>query len=286
LKNYDNILVGYDDSEYSKAALVEALHIGRNKDSVVTMLHSVFHDSEEFSASPDQLEEKLQKGRDVCLRARDMYSKEFSTNIHCEVVQGEPHEEIPAKARVMSADLIVMGTYGRKGLRKMIMGSVTSGVILDATCDVLVIKRPCDECIGTYRSILVPYDGSDTAKKAIARAAEFNEPDVSVTLLYVIPRYEEIVGFIKTESIREKLLAEARNIVHEGEKIASEKGMNVNTMVEEGTPVSKIVAVAEGLKNDLIIMGSHGWSGVDKAIIGSTAERTIMHSNTPVLVVR
>ena len=286
MKTYKNILVGYDDSDYSKAALVEAMHIAKALNSSVTMAHAVFFDSEEFNTSQGQLEERLQLGRDVCLKARDLYSREFGTDIECHVVKGEPHEVIPGQAVESGADLIVMGTHGRKGLRRMLMGSVTSGVILDAKCDVLVVKRSCDECTGTYRSILIPYDGSDHAKKAIERAAEFYKPGVTVTLLYVIPRYEEMVGFIKTESIREEMFAEARKLVNEGEKLAQEKGMKVNTMVEEGHVASRVVDVAEGLKSELVIMGSHGWRGMDKAIIGSTAERVISHANIPVLVMR
>jgi len=284
---YDRILVGYDGSQPSNAALVEALNWARSDKGSVSMVHAVFFDSEEFSISPSQLDERIGKGKDVCLVASKRYSSEFGVDIPCDVLQGEPHDVIPDQADKLKANLIALGTYGRKGLRRMIMGSVTAGVISHSPCDVLVVKKPCTECTGTYKSILVPFDGSDTAKRAVESAAELaSRMSASLTLLYVIPRYEEMIGFIKTETIREKLYDEARRIVQDGEAIAKSKGVSANTMVEEGSPTGRILEMAGGLGSDLIVMGHRGWSGMDKAIIGSTAERVITHCNVPVLVVR
>lgn len=284
---YDKILVGYDGSEPSDAALIEALNWARSNKGSVSMVHAVFFDSEEFSISPSQLEERIGKGKDVCLLASKRYSSEFGVDIPCEVLQGEPHDVIPDQAEKVKANLVALGTYGRKGIKRMIMGSVTSGVISHSPCDVLVVKKPCTECTGMYKSILVPFDGSQTAKRAVERASELAaKMSASLTLLYVIPRYEEMIGFIKTESIREKLYEEARRIVQEGEAIAKSKGVSANTMVEDGSPTGRILELASGLGADLIVMGHRGWSGMDKAIMGSTAERVITHCNVPVLVVR
>jgi len=284
---YKNILVGYDGSEHSAAALVEALHWAKAHGGKVDISHAVFFDSEEFSISPGQLDKRLEAGKELCMKAKERYSSELGVDIECQVMQGEPHETIPRKALDEGMDLIALGTYGRRGIRRMIMGSVTSGVILDSPCDVLVVRKPCEQCTGKYTSILAPYDGSESAKRAVERAAELaSSESASLTVLYVIPRYEEIVGFIKTDAIRENLFQEARKIVLEGEQIAQGRGVSVNTMVEEGHSFEKITALANGIGCDLIVMGSHGWRGLDKAILGSTTERVIAHSSVPVLVVR
>lgn len=283
---YKNIVVGFDDSEYSRAALIEALNIVKANGGTCALVHAVFFDSEEFSISPGQLDRRLAKGKAICNKAARLYGSEFGLDVSCLIRQGEPYEVVTEVARERGADLIVMGTHGRRGIRRVIMGSVTAGVILNSPCDVLVLKKPCEECTGRYHSILVPYDGSKQAVKAVRRAAEIASVNgVTITILYVIPGYEEI-GFLRTASIREKIREEAREIVIVGEKITSQMGVTANTLVEEGNISDCVVKAAGSLASDLIVMGSHGWRGIDKAIIGSTTERVIAYSPIPVLVVR
>ena len=266
---------------------METLSWAKVHDSKVTIVHAVFFDSEEFSISPGQLEDRLRHGKAACEKAVEDYSPEFGSDVEYLVIQGEPHEVITTVARERDADLIVMGTYGRRGLMRMIMGSVTAGVILDSPCDVLVVKKPCEECSGHYRSILIPYDGSEPGKRAIDGVINITDSgQPAATMLYVIPRYEEMVGFFKTDAIDKSIREEATRIILEGERIASGKGLNTNTMIEEGRAADKIVESARTLGSDLIVLGSHGWHGMDKSILGSTAERVIAYSPIPILIVR
>lgn len=283
---YKNILLAFDDSRYSEAALVETLHYAKAHDSKVTIVHAVFFDSEEFSISPGQLEKRLKSGREACERVTETYCQEFGIKLDYLVIQGEPHEVLPEVARKREADLIVMGTYGRKGIRRMVMGSVTSGVILDSPCDVLVVKKECEDCTGEYRRVLVPYDGSEPSTKAIERVPEIiDDGEDSLTILYVIPGYEEM-EFFRTGHIRKKIQEEATRVVLEGERAAHENGMKANTVIEEGRAADKILQAATSLDSDLIVLGSHGWHGIDKSLLGSTTERVIAHAAVPVLVVK
>lgn len=284
---YRNIILAYDDSRFSRAALVEALHWAEKHDSKITIVHAVFFDSEEFSISPGRIDERVQRGRDACERAVEEYSGDFDVEVNYMIRQGEPHEVITTVADEMGADLIVMGTHGRKGIRKMFMGSVTAAVVSEAPCDVLVVKKPCEDCTGEYHNILVAYDNSELSQKAITRVSAISDSrDVATTILYVIPRYQEMIGFFNTDTVRDSIRAEADKIVLAGERIASENGINANTFVEEGNAAEEIIAKARGLQSDLIVLGSHGWRGLDKTILGSTAERVITFSPIPVLVVR
>lgn len=284
---YKNIVLAYDDSRFSRAALVETLHYAQQHGSKVTIVHAVFFDSEEFSISPGRIDERLQRGRDACERAVDEYSRGFDVDINYLIRQGEPHEVITTVADELGADLIAMGTHGRKGVRKMFMGSVTASVIAEAPCDVLVVKKECEECNGEYHNVLVPFDNSELSRKAVIRVGAIaNSHEMATTILYVIPRYEEMIGFMRTESVEERMRDEADKIVLAGEKIASDNGISANTAVEEGSAAEEIIAKARGLGSDLIVLGSHGWRGLDRTILGSTAERVITFSPVPVLVVR
>jgi len=284
---YKTLLVGFDDSQASKAAMIEASNWVKRHGGSVVLVHAVYFDSEEFGIAPTQLDQRLKHGEKVCLENKKMVSDEFGIEVKSLLCEGEPPEVILGMAAEKKADLIVLGTYGRKGLNRFLMGSVTARVIVDSPVDVLVIKKECSECTGTYRSILVSYDGSDFSKNALVRACRLSKVDnAEVSVLYVIPRYEEMVGFFRTESIKKSLLEEARKILDSAKGLASDNGVTVKTEIRDGRASDKILETAADLKNDLIVMGSYGWQGVNKAIMGSTTERVLINAPCPVLAVR
>lgn len=286
---YANIVVGYDESLSSKAALQEAsLRIKRNNGKLC-LVHAVYFDHEEFAVLPSQLDKRFAFGTNVCRDARKSLLVELGLNGNVEsyVCQGEPPEVILETAHGNRADLIALGTYGRKGLKRLLMGSVTSGVILNAPCDVLVVRKACTGCTGRYRSLLVPFDGSESSKKALTRASALAKEDGAVvSVVYVIPRYEEMVDFFKTEAISKSLYEEAEKLIQGARSMAAGLGIEIKAVVQEGHAGEKITEMAERLGNDLILIGTHGWRGVNKAIMGSTAERIIAYAQSPVLVVK
>ncbi len=286
---YSSIVVGYDESLSSRAALKEASLWIKTHGGRIFLVHAVYFDKEEFAILPSQMEKRFEIGTKVCLDAKKSLHDEYGLNgsIESLICEGEPPDVIVDIAQGKKADLIALGTYGRKGLRRLLMGSVTSQVILKSPCDVLVVKKPCSMCSGSYHSLLVPFDGSETSKKALIRAGDLSKIDgAEVSVLYVIPRYEEMMDFFKTETIRKSLYQEAEKIVEGAKKLAAELGIRIRAVVQEGHAGDKIVEIADTLKHDLIVVGTHGWRGVNKAIMGSTAERVISAASCPILIVR
>jgi nucleotide-binding universal stress UspA family protein len=284
---YQTIVVGFDNSEPSKAALAEASHWVKRHGGRIILVHAVYFDTEEFGIAPDQLEKRLKVGEKICIETKEKLASEFGIEAQFLLCEGDPPEVIVEIAEGKKADLIVLGTYGRRGINRLLMGSVTSHVIVHAPVDVLVAKRPCTECTGSYRSILVPFDGSESSKKALIRACALSKVDgAEIATLYVIPRYEEMVEFFRTSSIKASLHGEAAKILDSARSIASAHGVSVKTEVVEGQAAEKIIEFATKQKSDLIAMGSYGYRGVDKAIMGSTAERVITAASCPILIAR
>jgi nucleotide-binding universal stress UspA family protein len=235
------------------------------------------------------MERRFEFGTNVCLDAKKNLHDEFGLNGNVEsmICEGEPPEVIVDMAREKKADLIALGTYGRKGFKRLLMGSVTSQVIMNSPCDVLVVTKECTRCTGRYSSLLVPFDGSESSKKALVRACELSTLDGGeITVLYVIPRYEEMMDFFKTETITKSLFQEAEKILEGAKKIAAGLGVQIKAVVQEGHAGDKIVELSDKFRNDLIVMGTHGWSSMDKAIMGSTAERIIAYAARPILIVK
>ena len=286
---YNTIVVGYDESESSRAALKEASLRVKEKNGKLYLVHAVYFDQEEFAILPSQMEQRFAAGTHVCKLAKQDLHAQFGLNGNVEsfVCEGEPPEVLIDIAESKKADLIALGTYGRKGLKRLLMGSVTSQVILSAPCDVLIVKRQCSACTGSYHSLLVPFDGSEFSKKALRRAGEMAKADNGqVTVLYVIPRYEEMMEFYRSDAIRKSLHAEAQKVIDAAKQIAAEMGVAIRTEIREGHASDEIVAAAAKFENDLIAMGTYGWKGVNHAIMGSTTNRVIANASCPILVVK
>ncbi len=284
---YEKIVVGFDGSELSKGALIESSNWIRRHGGKIVLVHAVYFDEEEFANAPEQREKRFELGKKICYQTREKTFSEFGVDVESLVCEGEPPEVIVNIAQEKKADLIALGTYGRKGLKRLFLGSVTSSVMVNATCDVLVVKKPCNECTGAYSSILLPFDGSEFSKKALERACQLSKIDnAEITVLYVIPRYEEMIGFLRTESIKKSMMHEAEKILNTARGIASKHGIPIKTETQEGQADAEITGTASRLKTDVIIMGTYGWRGVSRAIMGSTTERVIIHAPCPILAVR
>jgi nucleotide-binding universal stress UspA family protein len=284
---YETILVGFDESLSSKAAVIEASNWVKKHGGKVILVHAVFFDTEEFGIAPEQQEKRFKIGEKACIQTKDMITSEFGIDAEYLLCEGESPDVIIDVADGKKADLIVLGTFGRKGLKRLLMGSVISAVISKSSIDVLVVKKPCNKCTGEYKSILVPFDGSEFSKKAITRACQLSKIDgSSITALYVIPKYEEMVEFFRTASIKKSLYQEADKIINGAVSLASSLGITIQKEIVEGHSADNIIETTKKQNNDLIIIGSHGYSGIDKALIGSTTERVITNASCPILVVR
>lgn len=143
-----------------------------------------------------------------------------------------------------------------------------------------------------YKKILVPLDGSELAEcalehvRAIAKGCQVDK----VVLLRVL---EPVMGaphdYVSTEHVREvedKLEADAKEYLDKVAGNLKKDGVSVETeLVVNGEPAAKILEAAKRDKADLIIMSTHGRSGISSWVFGSVAERVVRHALVPVLMV-
>lgn len=143
-----------------------------------------------------------------------------------------------------------------------------------------------------FKHILVPVDGSSTSEVAVGKAIELARAFGStVTVIYVIDPYPFTgVGTDFAYGQAEYLsaaTAEANAAVHAAKEAFAVAGVTVDTsVIEAHTAWRGIVAAGSSLEADLIVMGSHGRSGLEKLVLGSVAQAVLSHTKLPVLVVR
>ena len=143
-----------------------------------------------------------------------------------------------------------------------------------------------------YQNILVPVDGSETAYAAVAKAAEFAKAFGSkITVVQVLALDQYIAAEYISASQTNDLIERARNAIVDSLAAAktkfNEQGLEVETKLLEGQVIHReIVRAAEDSHADLIIIGSHGRTGLKKLFLGSVAQSVLGESHIPVLIVR
>lgn len=134
-----------------------------------------------------------------------------------------------------------------------------------------------------YEEILVPTDGSPGAEAAIDHAVHIaRQNDATINPVYVVDVSD--MGDIGDDP--DALRAEGSDVIEPVVDAARGAGLEVNEHILEGTPNERIVECAESHDADLVVMGTHGKSGLSRVLLGSTAEKVVRNSPVPVLTVR
>lgn len=204
------------------------------------------------------------------------------------VREGVPWDAICREAKSDKDDLIVMGSHGYRGLDR-ILGTTASRVVNHAPCSVLVARGAWPDS-GIIRKILVGLDESERAEGVLrgavglARAAGPDEPAKLITATIV--QIPEHVGRMEDDArpVLESLTDEAGRSLHALSAMAPE-GMVEERIVTKGQPWRTLLELATKHSVDAIVIGTHGYSGLDH-LIGTNAARVANRAEVSVLVVR
>jgi nucleotide-binding universal stress UspA family protein len=205
-----------------------------------------------------------------------------------------------------NCDLIVMGTHGREGLERLLLGSVAERVTRQAHVPVMLIRNPQDFKISSEKPfrlehILVAVDGSPQSQQALLSANNLAAKlGASLEVLYVIPDVPPLTGYtglefapmIDYDRYEKDLEVQSKAIVAgalEQLKTALAKVSDVRSLSVPAKGLTlgdRILQTAGDHGADLIVLGTHGRSGIDRLLLGSVAQTVSHHSKIPVLLVR
>lgn len=135
----DNILLAVDGSKYSDVAVDRAISMAQDYGSVLKVLSVVDVPAEAYAEAPDAVDKLVEEARKLTQKVEGR-AKSAGIKTDSFVKVGDPHEKIVDTAKELGADTICMGSHGRTGLKRLLMGSVTEKVIGNAPCPVLVVK--------------------------------------------------------------------------------------------------------------------------------------------------
>ena len=289
---YERILVPTDGSEHAARAAAHALALSRAFDAelhVVTVIN-VVEAAGPFSAGGLDKEfiERLEDRGEETIRSLDPVLDE-ADDVRTAVVRGTPSDAILDYAADHEIDLIAMGTHGRSGIRRYIAGSVAERVVRRSDVPVLTVRKTERSRVDDgYDDVLVPVDGSDHAIAAADHAIAIAQLlDARIHAVHVVD-----VGAASTTprvtpptTLVEQLRTAGEVAIDAVTTRANDAGVDVTTAVHEGFPARDLLAYADDHDVDLIAMGTAGRTGLDRFLLGSTAEKLIARAEMPVLSV-
>ena len=205
-------------------------------------------------------------------------------HVSSQLVSGSPWERIVELAG--PTDLIVMGTHGRTGISRFLLGSVAEKVVRHAPCSVLV-ARPHGEPL-PFQHIVVPIDFSESSRHAVEQAGDIaSRTGARVTLLHVLELPAIYRGQPPATYVQDVDRRASDQLDEWADVVEQKTRSRVERLVRTGAPAAQALAlVAEDHSIDLVVVGSHGRTGMKRIVLGSVAEKLVRHSGLPVLVAR
>ncbi len=203
-----------------------------------------------------------------------------------------PADAILQYLETEGADLVVMGTHGRSGLKHFMLGSVAEEVVREAPCPVITVG-PNAEFTPGYARILVGFDFSEHSRSAAREAARLAlRLEARLQVLFVLqqevhPAYEEAFSFTASRALP-AIEKEVRKAVAETFRNAGIDlpDFQVTVSLGAGKTARDIAEFAHTSECGLIVLGTHGFSGLNRLLLGSTSEQVMRLAGCPVFTVR
>lgn len=291
---FAHLLVPLDGSALAETALPAAVVLARRLPARISVLHVV----EPHAAPTVHGDRHLTRAQDAEAYLDQVVEQLAAQHVQARAIvrygSADVAWEIAATAAAVSADLTVLCTHGRGGVRGAIFGSVAQQVLQQGRTPVLLTK-PSDRRDFQCRRVLVPLDGSETSETALpAATAVAAACAAEIVLVSVVPTPETAPPDRAATRLMPTAAAEVLDLeavqVREylqgvGERLAA-AGVAVTGAVERGDAVRMLLQKAEASRADLIVMATHGRSGLAGAWAGSVASRVLTHTTVPVLLVR
>jgi nucleotide-binding universal stress UspA family protein len=290
------ILCPVDFSEASRLAVEYAAAVARWYEGEIRGLHVVplltpphgISDYPSLAAMSPVLRERLTK--DV----RTFVGNTAGAGVEASVREGDVVDEIVREAASLRADLVVMGTRGRRGFERWILGSTTARLLRKAPCPVMTVCHAPGGAMAAgqaiFKNILCAVDFSAASLKALDYALSLaQEAEARLTVFHVVESLAEKeppeLNHFNVPEYRSLLQAEARKRLREAVPEEARNWCEIEEAVASGRAHKAILRVAEERGAGLIVMGAHGHGMFDRLSLGPTSDHVVRAATCPVLTI-
>ena len=296
--DFKQIICPVDFSESSVRALAYAAAVARWYSAQLTVLHVV----PTFEAmqvrgdvgEPVRIVSPMPREQVLDEMSRSLNLAALSADVTAIAEPGDPQTTIVDQAISRSADLIVVGTHGRRGFKRLLLGSVTEAILREAPCPVLTVPPHATATVPeavAFKRILCPVDFSPSALQALGFALDLaRQADGRVTLLHAIEWLHEeeprTSAHFNIPEYRRYMVQDAQDRLRALVAEESRTWVEIDDVVVLGRAYREVLGAAEAKAADLIVMGAQGRGGIGLALFGSTTQQVVRGAMCPVLSVR
>lgn len=303
---FRKILVPLDGSELAEKALAPAIQIAETmahraagEDTVHLVLLRAISPMALLAADPYLYDEMIRMNADEAQAYLNTVVSSITVKdsvLETHTINGSPAEGIVQFAEENGIDLIVMSSHGRTGSSRWVYGSVAEKVMHHAPCATAIIRAHVDVTMFQNKKILVPLDGSELAEKALPPAMALAAAVSSkVLLLRIVTGRSPIPEGLTPVGVENDALLDAAALQERTEAEAylqhvfsthENQHLFFDVQTTEGDVADAIVTYADTHDVDLIVISSHGRSGIGRWLHGSVAEKVLRGANCATLIIR
>ena len=301
MMNIRNILFPTDYSNCAAQAMEHALYLANYCRAKLHIIHADVVSQEDAQASTDQLPKMRQLHDELNTLAMEKIQSDLQTSVKgfreevvtMELVGGGSEADLILQyARENDVDLIVMGTHGRRGLGYVFLGNIAQEVVRFATCPVYTVRESeKPHSPDKTNVILCPVDFSENSKAAISMAREAAHLyKARLQLLHVVKNtlYSPYNIFEEKNTLRlpQEMAERYEKEMKQQFDASPGPGVLVEFKVATGHVVSEIQEYVQSNPIDLIVIATHGMTGLKHFVLGGVAEKVIRRALCPVLTVK
>lgn len=288
---FKKILCPVDFSPGAEYALHVAVRMAIEADAELVLVHvwdSPLVVSTRYPLPFDVIQAMIQEQElGLAAAARDasrLGAKRVTTRLSNGVTWAHIVDTLTEDARF---DLVVVGTHGRTGIARVLLGSVADKVVRHAPCSVLAARPRGD--VKAFEHVLCPIDFSDSSRHALALAAELAAPGAAgITLLHAFELPIVSTGMAMAPDMFPEVKEQAAHLLEQwAADLRTKVKVPVTTLVASGSPGARALGILDDDPTfDLVVVGSHGRTGLRRVLLGSVAEKIVRNAPCPVLVAR
>jgi len=295
--NVDSILFPTDFSDVAEGAFAHAAHLALQYQATIHVFNVVSPEAGEGTNPMDFLPVEPAGGTDIDDTAVQYVEVQTATQergtvpvLYTQTDSPSPSEAIIDYSKDQNVDLVVMGTHGRQGMDRLLNGSVSEEVVRGAPCPVFtVLASDAEDHVPTISRVLAPVDLSDQSEMVLDHAAALADAYAApLDLLHIVEEavYPSAYGLDPLTPDLPNVQERAREAL---ETLAGELDLRtdpVNVHVLAGNAARDIVEFAAEQEADLIVMATHGRTGMERFLIGSVAEKVVRRAPCPVFTLK
>ena len=249
-----------------------------------------------------ELMETARKGAESAVKSIGADLAQSGLKTRTEVFLGAPRSAVPEYAKNWGADFVIVGSHGGTGLARFLLGSVAQAVVRKAPCSVEIVRHSAGRkpsAAAEYR-VLLATDGSECSAAAVRSVAKRPWPaKTAIRVISAVAPFIPIADVTSAYFYAGQSVLAAQAVEAAGRSRATEAIARAGEIFREagvaevetgepilGDPRAVILDEAKQWSADMIVVGSHGWHGLDRLMMGSVSESVAMHAHCSIEVIR